>query len=316
MALFGLFAILYFLVLWLYRQPLEGVLYAFLLCLACGSVAGIWDFLSYKKRVAVLERLEAETMDVETLPAPKGKEGEQYQDIIRQLRAKNRELEARSAEEKSRMADYYTLWVHQVKTPIAAMDLLLQQEVDGTNRELTLELAKIRQYVDMALAYAKLGGQGSDFVLQEYELDDMIRQAVRKFAPSFIYKKLSFSFTETEKRVLTDEKWLVFVLEQLLSNAIKYTREGSISIYMQGGWLVIEDTGIGIATEDLPRVFEQGFTGYNGRKDKKSTGIGLYLCKTVLDRLSHKIRMESQPGVGTKVFLQLDSVMWSGGRPE
>ena len=118
-------------------------------------------------------------------------------------------------------------------------------------------------------------------------------------------KKIKLDYETVNSRVLTDEKWLVFVLEQLLSNALKYTRSGRISIHMEGKELVVEDTGIGIQAEDLPRVFEKGFTGYNGRTDKKSTGIGLYLCKSVMDKLRHQIRIESEVGIGTKIYLNL-----------
>jgi signal transduction histidine kinase len=123
----------------------------------------------------------------------------------------------------------------------------------------------------------------------------------------FIQKRISLSFTETGKRVLTDEKWLGFVLEQLLSNALKYTPEGSIRLYAEGDMLVIEDSGIGIRPEDLPRVFEKGFTGYNGREDRKSTGIGLYLCRRVCDRLGHGLSLESEVGRGTKARIDLSS---------
>jgi signal transduction histidine kinase len=148
----------------------------------------------------------------------------------------------------------------------------------------------------------------SDFVLKRYSLDDMVKQAIRKYAKMFIRKKIKLSFINLNCDVLTDEKWLVFVIEQILSNAIKYSNKGQISIYMdptKEKTLVIEDTGIGIAPEDLPRVFEKGYTGYNGRADKKSTGIGLYLCQQILSKLSHTIKMESQVGKGTKVFIDL-----------
>ena len=116
-------------------------------------------------------------------------------------------------------------------------------------------------------------------------------------------------FQPTNYKVLTDEKWLVFVIEQLLSNAIKYTNKGKISIYpLEDKKLVIEDTGIGISKEDIPRIFDKGFTGYNGRTDKKATGLGLYLCKNILDKLSHKISIESEVGVKTKVILDLAMV--------
>lgn len=158
----------------------------------------------------------------------------------------------------------------------------------------------------MVLLYLRMGDMSSDLDFQEYQLDDVIRQAIRKYSKMFILRKIRLDFQETGKRVLTDEKWLVFVIEQILSNGLKYTKKGSISIYMEEDALVIRDTGIGISPEDLPRVFEKGFTGYNGRRDKKSTGIGLYLCKSILDRLGHKIEIRSQVGQGTSVYLRLD----------
>lgn len=150
----------------------------------------------------------------------------------------------------------------------------------------------------------------ADFVFGTYELDDIIRQAVKKYSQIFILNKIKLNYEPVGETVLTDEKWLTFVIEQLLSNALKYTREGSISIYTQKvseeeECLVIEDTGIGILPEDLPRVFEKGFTGYNGRENKKSTGIGLYLCKTIMDKLRHGIWLESEVGKGTKAYIRL-----------
>ena len=158
----------------------------------------------------------------------------------------------------------------------------------------------------MVLSYIRLGSNENDFVIKEYDLDNIVRQAIRKYAPLFIRKKINLDFQPTTYKVLTDEKWLVFVIEQLLSNAIKYTNKGKISIYsLENKKLVIEDTGIGISKEDIPRIFDKGFTGYNGRTDKKATGLGLYLCKNILDKLSHKISIESEVGVKTKVILDL-----------
>lgn len=159
----------------------------------------------------------------------------------------------------------------------------------------------------MVLSYLRLDGGSNDFVLREYNLEPIVRQAVRKYAPLFIRKKISLELGSLPCRVLTDEKWLCFVIEQLLSNALKYTSKGKISIYMADETtLVIEDTGIGIAPEDLPRICEKGYTGYNGRTDKKATGIGLYLCKRILTKLSHTLTIRSEVGKGTTVLLGLD----------
>lgn len=171
--------------------------------------------------------------------------------------------------------DYYTLWTHQIKTPIAAMRLLLQEEETHTG-ELEQELFKIEQYADMALQYQRLESLSSDLQLESCSLDGILRQALKKMATPFIRRRISLEFDGTGATVLTDEKWLTFVVEQLLSNALKYTPPGGrITLYLEADkTLVVEDNGIGIRAEDIPRIFERGFTGFNGRMDKKSTGIG------------------------------------------
>ena len=208
----------------------------------------------------------------------------------------------------SDMTDYYTMWAHQIKTPIAAMRLLLQSNSEtGNNTELMMELFKIEQYVDMVLVYMRASGGASDYVIKKYDMDEIIKGAIRKFSRMFILKRISLDYNVPKNMVITDEKWLSFVIEQLLSNAIKYTpSNGLIKIYMEDkDVLVIEDNGIGIAQEDLPRVFDKGYTGFNGRLERKSTGIGLYLCKKILDALGHKIYIVSDEGQGTKVVLNL-----------
>ena len=213
---------------------------------------------------------------------------------------------------RKEMLDYYSLWVHQIKTPIAAMRILLQaaEEISFEKRtELEMELFKIEQYVEMALSYIRLGNMASDLKLQWYPMDEIIKPAVKKYSKLFILKKIKLKYEPIENKILTDEKWLGLVVEQILSNALKYTNEGTISIYLgpkKENVLVIEDTGIGIWQEDLPRVFEKGFTGYNGRTDKKSTGIGLYLCKSIVDKLNHRIYISSEVSKGTKIFLNLN----------
>ena len=227
---------------------------------------------------------------------------------MQQLEEKKNQL-LRQDRLRSEMIEYYTLWVHQIKTPIAAMRLILQEEDTQLHKEAAAELFKIEQYVEMVLSYLRLGSSSTDFVIRRQELEPIVRQAVRKYAPLFIRRKISLDMGDLQAKVLTDEKWLTFVVEQILSNALKYTPKGTISIYLEKPCtLVIKDTGIGIAAQDLPRLFQKGFTGYNGREDKRATGLGLYLCRRILGKLGHEIRIESQEGVGTKVKIDLQSV--------
>ncbi len=291
-------------IFFLYGLPVESVGYAAVLCGALGLVLFAVDYVQFLHRHRELARLLAQVKEtVLPLPPPRGLLEEDYQTLLQALASDRNALAMENRNRLQDMTDYYTLWAHQIKTPIAAMRLLLQEE---PRPELEGELLKIEQYVEMVLGYLRLGSSSTDYVLRRCDLDKLLRQSIRKYARLFILKKIALDFQETGRQVLTDEKWLAFVFEQLLSNALKYTPSGGrIRVYGDGDTLVIADTGIGIQPEDLPRVFENGFTGFNGREDKKSTGIGLYLCRQVLDRLNHSISIASRPGEGTLVRLDL-----------
>ncbi|TGY91081.1 HAMP domain-containing histidine kinase [Petralouisia muris] len=321
--MYSLFCVIFATVLFLYRMPMEPMVYAVSLCLTLAVIVLITDSVRYRKKVEILTwQLEAVKEGTEKLPGPEDEIEQLYQMLLKNAQIEHARQVGNILQEKSEMTDYFTLWTHQIKTPIAAMHLLLQQEIRLQAQEITVqeenkaqeqyymqkqeiesELFKIEQYVEMVLQYLRLNSSVNDFVLQEYELDGIIRQAVRKYAPMFIRRKLSLHYEPLQVKAVTDEKWMTFVLEQILSNAIKYTSSGDISIRMENGCLVIEDTGIGILPEDLPRIFDKGYTGYNGRSDKKASGIGLYLVKKILNKLGHKILIESEPGKGTKVKL-------------
>lgn len=308
LALLVVFAAVFALVFSLYDLPEEAVGYAAGLCLGVGLVPFFLGLFLYARRHRQLQKLlKAVELPQLPLPAPRDTLEQDYQALLQAVCAHRSTLKSQSEDRYRDMLDYYTLWAHQIKTPIAAAELLVQS-AGAQSGPLAAELLKIEQYVEMVLSYLRLGSESTDYVLRRCALDDIIRGAVRKFARLFILKHISLDFQETGRTVLTDAKWLSFVLEQLLSNALKYTPEGgSIRIYGDGTTLVVMDTGIGIRAEDLPRVFEKGFTGLNGRSDRKSTGIGLYLCRQVMDRLGHGISLSSRPGRGTLVRLDLEN---------
>ncbi len=289
----------------LYGLPLEAVFYPALLCAAAWLVFVLAQGAKAARKHRTLSALNA-ALTLDMLPSGDTPEDADYRRIISLLQKARQAQEAASGRKYADMVDYYTLWAHQIKTPIAAMRLTLQNEDSPLSRRLTSELGRVERYVEMVLAYLRLDGESTDYVLREYELDAILRSAVKKFSGEFIDRRLALNLQPTGARVLTDEKWLSFVLEQLLSNALKYTPAGSVSVYMEPhAVLCIADTGIGIAPEDLPRIFDAGYTGLNGRQDKHASGLGLYLCKRVCRNLGHGLSAESEPGKGTVMRLDL-----------
>lgn len=307
-ALFLLFVSIMLSVLSLYDIPAEPIIYGAILCAIAGLASFLYGYHTYKIRKEKLQRIQKTLpLDLEKLPSPADGAEAEYQEML--LRLNRMRMEADSARYRfsTELTDYYTMWVHQIKTPISAIRLLLSGG-SPENKAASNELFKIEQYVEMVLGYLRSEDMSSDMKFQSCNLDKMIKEQVRKYARIFIGKKLSLDYHETNETVLTDPKWLGFVIGQIFSNSLKYTKTGKISVYMSEimpHTLVIEDTGIGIRPEDLPRVFEKGFTGCNGREENRSTGIGLYLCAKIMKRLGHKISIESAPGEGTKVYLYL-----------
>lgn len=307
--MFLLFTGIFSVILFLYRMETEAVLYAAGLCLVLAITVLSVNFFFYLKRHRQRRELLLNiVLSSDGLPTAKTLAEQDYLDIILRLKELLSESVILRKNEKKESTEYYTAWVHQIKTPISVMDMILQGEDTAEHLELSAQLFRIEQYVEMVLNYIRLGDEASDFVFGEYSLDSIIKQAVRKYAPQFIRKRIRLNYASTDVKAITDEKWLSFILEQLLSNAVKYTERGQVTITVtEDKKLTVSDTGIGIAKEDIPRIFEKGFTGYNGRSDKKSTGLGLFLCKLAADKLSHKISVTSEVGVGTSITLDLKS---------
>lgn len=293
----------------LYGIDMQVVWYPLLICMFFAVLFVLAGYFRMKKYHLELSRIARhEGAAGEFLPPASDILEKDYQEIISRIEEERRKDRENQELAKKDMQDYYARWVHQIKAPIAVMQVLLQREDTQENQELRSELFRVEQYVDMALCYARLGEGASDLVFSEYDLDGIIRKAVRKYAGQFIRKKIRLVYKGTKERVVTDEKWLSFMIEQILSNAIKYTSKGTVTIEVdKKKQLTVSDTGIGIAPEDLPRIFEKGYTGYNGRQDKKSTGIGLYLCRSAADKLGHAVTAQSEPGKGSRFTIDLRS---------
>lgn len=314
-------------IFFLYQLPIEPMVYVTVFWLITGICACLNGFYRYRKKVEQLELIAAAPdINLSQMDSPVGQDERFQQEIMQQLNQMRIDVENASQKSSEDMTDYYTMWAHQIKTPIFALRLLLQESTEE-NKEKLSELFKIEQYVEMVLGYLRTEDMSSDLKLSRCSLDRIIRDQIHKYAGIFVSKKLTLTYESISQDVLTDEKWLGFVIGQILSNALKYTRTGGIRIYLEKKLsldtddvsisirnddcnkvenltLIIEDTGIGIRAEDIPRIFEKGYTGVNGRDDNRATGIGLYLSNKIMGKLGHRHYITSTEGKGTKVFLE------------
>lgn len=307
-AAWALTAALFGLVIALYGLPLEPFGYAAVLSfvLLAGVLAAGWPSWARRRRAARQLARTVPGRDL-SLPAPEGGEAGQeaaYQDALRTLAdaLADQAVAARARQDDS--LDYFTMWAHQVKTPLAAMRLLLQAGEDAPRGELEAELFQTERYVDMAMNYLRLGSESSDLVLAKTPLDPVVRQSLRRFARMFILEDLSLHYAGSTAAPVTDAKWAGFILEQLLSNAIKYTPAGgAVTVTAEGRTLQVADTGPGIRPEDLPRIFEKGYTGCTGHAEPTSSGLGLYLCSQAAKKLGCTLTAANAPGGGARLTL-------------
>ena len=276
-------------------------LYFFLLCCFVTILFFAWDIL-----------VEMQVYRQEILYGEREAQSPLERVLAEKLEAREMELYQQRSDSERKLTDlldYYTLWVHQIKTPIAASQLLVAEVADRQlKQQLEQEIFKIDSYTNLVLQYLRLESFHDDLVLKQVQIEDLVKEIIRKYALFFIQKGLNVNLYDLDKEIVTDKKWLLVVIEQIISNSLKYTKEGGLEIYMEGQELCIKDTGIGIKNSDVLRVFERGFSGYNGRLTQQSSGLGLYLSKKISEELGHQIRIESEVGTGTTVRIKFSDM--------
>lgn len=219
------------------------------------------------------------------------------------LRRKNKELRKdllKLKEDQSDfykdMSDYFILWIHQIKTPITAARLRVKNTQD---KKMDQIINEIENYTDLAMSYLKLQEPDRDMDFSLVGLDEIINPILKKYSWSFIESSTKLVYEPIEKEVLTDPNWTQVMVEQLVNNALKYARGKTIKIYFSGNKLYIEDTGKGIGAQDLEMIFKKGYSGFNGRLNEESSGLGLYIVDKIAKRLGQPVGVKSEPGKGT-----------------
>ncbi|BAV02265.1 sensor histidine kinase [Lactococcus formosensis] len=260
----------------LWHLPIESLINATILALIVFVIYLVSSYFRWANREAILCDLKHELWDLEENLRAKEKHIKETEDIIK-------------------------VWSHQMKIPLAAIDLMAQTEINPI--ELKNQTFALDNYLKMLLEYQRISNISTDFHFEKFSVAQLLRELLKKYSSFFIQKNLSVTISG-DWEITTDRKWFSLAIEQLLNNAIKYTDEGSLTISIEEDKIVLSDTGIGILPEDLPRIFEHGFTGYNGRGHYKASGLGLYLTKLILDRLDFSIKISSELGVGTSVEVE------------
>lgn len=306
------------LICWVYGYSLMPVGLSFATLALLGGIFGAIGYRKYAKKheeldkakefpQALAEEFSGSEDSLGSVEEKVDKIEQDYRELLVNLSDELSRVKEENASQYNAMLDYYTMWVHQIKTPISALSLIIQNMEDQeTASRLRSQLIHVENYADMALNYLRLGSESNDLQFSTVNVDDVVRSEIRRAMTMFTTKGLSVDFAASGVEVSTDKKWLGFIVGQLISNAIKYQKTGTIHFYgdKEARSITIEDEGIGIAKEDLPRIFEKGYTGYNGHNEKKSTGLGLYLVKKAADLISAQVLFDSEVGKGTKVTIR------------
>jgi hypothetical protein len=296
--LYACMSALYFLSFFLYHLPTAYFLTSLTFNLALLLFLSLWFYLSFRKKMKVLaDFLSLEELAELTLPSDVA-----YRAILSKLKLDeaDRLLDLKSQQQD--LQDVVKMWSHQMKVPLSALSLMAQTD-QLDRQEVRQQLLRLENYLDTLLTYLKFSQHKDDFRFEALSARSLVVDMVKKYRVSCLAKELSVGVSG-DWQLKSDKKWLSFAISQILDNAIKYSKRGGhIQVQLDEDGIQISDTGIGILPEDLPRLFEEGFTGYNGHEHKKATGLGLYMTKQVLDKLDLAIRVHSQVEEGTQVFI-------------
>ena len=261
----------------------------------------------YEELHYLMESLDRKYLLSEIMEKPESIEGKMIYDLLQQANKDMHEHVKKYRDMQSDYREYIDTWVHEIKTPIASTRLMIENNQNDITRSIQDEMKKIEEYIEQVLYYSRSNDVSKDYIIKERSLEPLVRSVIKKNARDFISKSISIDIDKVNATVYSDVKWLGFILNQVIGNAIKYIRDGNGKVTISTSQnenniiLSIKDNGIGIIENDINRVFEKGFTGENGRKYGKSTGIGLYLCKKLATQLGLGLTLSSEAGKGTEV---------------
>lgn len=276
----------------------------------------------YSNLKNILDELEEKYLITEIIKSPNFIEGKILKRLLEQINKSMIENVNKYKYLTENYKEYIELWIHEIKIPIAASKMVIENNKDTVTKSIDEELDKVENYIEQALYYARSNTVEKDYYIKKCYLKDIVNESIKKNKSILIQEKITMNIHDLNIEVHTDSKWIVFILNQIIQNSVKYKKqEGTteIELYAKQGKdnviLHIKDNGIGIKKSEISRIFEKGFTGTNGRlQNKKSTGIGLYLCKKLCDKLGIAIEVESDENNGTEIKLVFPQDSYIGMR--
>lgn len=255
----------------------------------------------------VLENLDKKYLLPEVIDEANFIEGKILNNILKTVSKDMNERVKYFKDEQLEYREYIETWVHEIKTPISSTKLILENDDSKLSERVNYEIRKVENYIDQVLYYARSSDVSKDYIIKEFDLRAVVMKSIKSNSRDFINKKIKLELKEVSGKIFSDAKWIEFIINQVIVNAIKFSEanKGVVEIYSEeyenNIVLTIKDNGVGISGKDIDRVFEKGFTGENGRRFGKSTGIGLYLCKKLCRKLGLGITITSKVNEGTKV---------------